>query len=72
MPQTLSKNLDFFVAALSQTYVSALQLDPDGMYAQVGYGIIEKFSESYVRLKKYDGTVSHYDRDITKFQHNTA
>lgn len=51
MPQTLIKNADFFVAALSQTFVSALQLDPDGMYSQVGFGIVEKFSEEYVRLK---------------------
>lgn len=70
MPQTLVKNIDFFVAALSQTYVSALQLDPDGMYSQVGIGIVEKFSDDYVRLKRYDGSVSHYDRELTKFQHN--
>ncbi|WP_238650273.1 hypothetical protein [Paenibacillus piscarius] len=72
MPQTLAKNIDFFVAALSQTYVSALQLDPDGMYAQVGAGVVEKFSDDYVRLKRYDGTTSHYARDITKFQRNQA
>lgn len=51
MPQTLVQNADFWVAALSQTFVSALQLDPDGMYSQVGVGIVEKFSEEYVRLK---------------------
>lgn len=72
MPKTLVKNIDFFVAAMSQTFVSALQLDPDGMYSQVGYGIIEKFSEEYVRVKRFDGSVSHYDRDMTKFQHNRA
>ncbi|AIQ42655.1 hypothetical protein R50912_23325 [Paenibacillus sp. FSL R5-0912] len=72
MPQTLVQNADFWVAALSQTFVSALQLDPDGMYSQVGVGIVEKFSEEYVRLKRFDGTVSHYARDITKFQHNQA
>lgn len=72
MPQTLVKNVDFFVAALSQTFVSALQLDPDGMYSQVGTGVIEKFSEEYVRLKRFDGTFSHYARNITKFQHNRA
>ncbi|CAM4243816.1 MULTISPECIES: hypothetical protein [Paenibacillus] len=72
MPKPLVKNIDFFVAAMSQTFVSALQLDPDGMYSQVGYGIIEKFSEDYVRVKRFDGTVSHYDRGITKFQHNRA
>ncbi|OKP99118.1 hypothetical protein [Paenibacillus sp. P46E] len=70
MPQTLVKNVDFFVAALSQTFVSALQLDPDGMYSQVGIGIVEKFAEDYVRLKRFDGSISHYDREITKFQHN--
>ncbi|QSF43699.1 hypothetical protein [Paenibacillus tianjinensis] len=72
MPKTLVKNIDFFVAAMSQTFVSALQLDPDGMYSQVGCGIIEKFSEEYVRVKRFDGSVSHYDREITKFQHNRA
>lgn len=72
MPKTLIENVDFFVAALSQTFVSALQLDPDGMYSQVGIGIVEKFSEEYVRLKRFDGTASHYARDITKFQHNRA
>ncbi|WP_249899826.1 hypothetical protein [Paenibacillus sp. PK3_47] len=66
------KNIDFFVAALSQTFVSALQLDPDGMYSQVGSGIVEKFSEDYVRIKRFDGTVSHYSRSVTKFQHNKA
>lgn len=72
MPQTLVKNIDFFVAALSQTLVSALQLDPDGMYSQIGCGIVEKFSEEYVCIKRFDGSVSHYARDITKFQHNRA
>lgn len=70
MPQTLVKNADFWVAALSQTYVSALQLEPDGMYSQVGFGIVEKFTDEYVRLKRFDGSFSHYDRNITKFQHN--
>ncbi|WNS44252.1 hypothetical protein [Paenibacillus sp. MMS20-IR301] len=70
MPRTLVDNADFFVAALSQTFVSALQLDPDGMYSQVGVGIVVKFSEDYVRIKRFDGTSSHYARDITKFQHN--
>ncbi|ASA23221.1 hypothetical protein [Paenibacillus donghaensis] len=70
MPQTLVKNVDFLVAAMSRTFVSALQLDPDGMYAQVGVGLVEKYSDEYVRLKRFDGTVSHYDREITKFQHN--
>ncbi|SET60152.1 hypothetical protein [Paenibacillus sp. NFR01] len=70
MPQTLVKDVEFFVAALSRTFVSALQRDPDGMYSRVGFGVIEKFSEDVVRLKKFDGTVSHYARDITKFQRN--
>ena len=70
MPQTLVKNVDFLVAAMSRTFVSALQLDPDGMYARVGFGLVEKYSDDYVRLKRFDGTVSHYDRNITKFQHN--
>jgi hypothetical protein len=68
MPHTLVKNIDFFVAALSQTYVSAMQLDPDGMYSRVGFGVIEKFSEGYVRLVGFDGAISHYDRETTKFQ----
>lgn len=72
LPQTLVKNIDFFVAALSQTFISALQLDPDGMYSQVGSGVVEKFSDEYVRLKRFDGSTSHYARDITKFQHNHA
>ncbi len=70
MPKTIIHNSDFFVAALSQTFISALQLDPDGMYAQVGIGIIEKFSDESVRLKRFDGSYSHYARDITKFQTN--
>lgn len=70
MPQTLVKNVDFLVAAMSRTFVSALQLDPDGMYTQVGIGLVEKYSDEYVRLKRFDGTVSHYDREFTKFQHN--
>ncbi|GGF92200.1 hypothetical protein GCM10010912_41440 [Paenibacillus albidus] len=70
MPHTLVKNVDFFVAALSQTYVSALQLDPEGMYAEVGTGLVQQFSDEYVRLKRFDGSYSHYARDITKFQRN--
>lgn len=70
MPHTLVKNIDFFVAALSQTYISALQLDPDGMYSEVSRGLVEKFTDEYVRLKRYDGSFSYYDRDITMFQRN--
>lgn len=68
MPQTLVKNIDFYKFALSQTYISALQLDPDGMYSEVASGIVELFSDEQVRLRRYDGSVSHYARDNTKFQ----
>ncbi|MEK4238769.1 hypothetical protein [Paenibacillus sp. FSL H7-0714] len=70
MPHTLNKNIDFFIAALSQTYITALQLDPDGMYSDVASGIVEEFSDVQVRLRRYDGSVSHYARDNTKFQRN--
>ena len=70
MPHTLVKNIDFFVAALSQTYISALQLTPDGMYSEVSKGIVEEFSDQVVRLRRFDGSVSYYDRDTTKFQRN--
>ncbi|WP_379131754.1 hypothetical protein [Paenibacillus sp. sgz500958] len=68
MPHPLLKNADFLTAALSQSFVSALQLEADGMYSQVGVGRVEQYSEEYVRLKSYDGSVSHFPREGTKFQ----
>lgn len=70
MPYPLTHDAEFFVAALTRKFVSALQLEPDGMYSQVGVGLIEQYSEDYVRLKNFDGTVSLFARDITKFQYN--
>ncbi|CAM2825176.1 hypothetical protein PASE110613_02725 [Paenibacillus sediminis] len=68
MNHTLVKNIDFFVAALSQSVVSAWQEDPAGVYCEIGSGYVEMFSDNYVRIRNQDGTKSHYARDITMFQ----
>jgi len=70
MPNTLVKNIDFFIAALSQTYITALQLDPDGNYSEVATGIVEQFSDEQIRLRRQDGSISLYARDNTKFLRN--
>ncbi|MFP4978724.1 hypothetical protein ACE6ED_25180 [Paenibacillus sp. CN-4] len=70
MPHKLVDDTDFWVAALSQTFVSAWKLDPDGMYAQIGYGRIEMFSEERVRLRLIDGSFTHLEREATRFEHN--
>lgn len=67
MPHTLLQNTDFFIAALSGTFISAWQLDHEGMYAQVGLGRVTKFTDDYIRIVNVDGSVSIYDRAVTKF-----
>ncbi|AHV98301.1 MULTISPECIES: hypothetical protein [Paenibacillus] len=69
MPYTIMKNAEFFTAALSQKYVFALKIGPDGMYSRVGAGLVQMFSDEYVRLKNFDGSVVLYSRSDTKFQH---
>ncbi|KAA9007540.1 hypothetical protein F4V43_03350 [Paenibacillus spiritus] len=68
MPQTLEKNVDFLVAALSQTFITALKLGEDGMYERVGFGRVEKYSGDLVRLRGIDGTVNHFERGAVRFQ----
>jgi hypothetical protein len=67
-PRILQKNIDFFIAALSQTPVTVWQEDPTGVYCEIGSGLIEMFSDTTVRVRNADGSKSHFDRDITMFQ----
>ncbi|MFD1773041.1 hypothetical protein [Paenibacillus rhizophilus] len=69
MPYTIMKNAEFFTAALARKYVFALQIGSDGMYSRVGSGLVEMFSDEYVRLKNFDGSIVLYSRSNTKFQH---
>lgn len=69
MQNTIVANVEFFAAALSQKVISAWQEDPAGIYCEVGRGIVEKYTENYVRIRNVDtGRKSHYVRETTMFQ----
>ncbi|WP_068620107.1 hypothetical protein [Paenibacillus tuaregi] len=68
MNHTLTADMDFFAAALSQRIISAWQEDEAGVYCELGRGIVEKYSPDYVRIRNIEtGKKSHYARDITMF-----
>ncbi|AWB44270.1 hypothetical protein DCC85_08605 [Paenibacillus sp. CAA11] len=69
MQNTIIANIEFFAAALSQKVITAWQEDPAGVYCEVGRGIVEKYTETYVRIRNVDtGKKSHYARETTMFQ----
>lgn len=68
MNHTLTADIDFFAAALSQKAISVWQEDEAGVYCEIGRGIIEKYSPEYVRIRNIDtGKKSHYARDMAMF-----
>lgn len=63
MQKMLESDADLFIAALSQSTVSVLQTDADGVYCEVDRGIIEKFTNKSVRLSTIMDEISYYYRD---------
>lgn len=73
MHKILESDADLFTAALSQTPVSVLQTDVDGVYCEVDRGIIEKFTNKSVRLSTITDEIAYYYRDDgTLFRVETA
>ncbi|NOV03967.1 hypothetical protein [Paenibacillus planticolens] len=73
MHRMLESDADLFAAALSQTTVSVLQTDADGVYCEVDRGIIEKFTDKSVRLSTITDEIAYYYRDDgTLFRVETA
>ncbi|MDO7907055.1 hypothetical protein Q5741_11570 [Paenibacillus sp. JX-17] len=67
-PRILDKNIDFFVAALSQSLVSVWQEDPAGVYCEIGVGYVEQFSDDTIRIRSEEGRLSYFARDNAMFQ----
>ncbi|MNS43560.1 hypothetical protein D3C72_759710 [compost metagenome] len=68
MNHTLTADIDFFAAALSQKIISAWQEDEAGVYCEIGRGVVEKYTSDYVRIRNIEtGKQSHYARDMTMF-----
>jgi hypothetical protein len=63
MHKTLTSDVDLFTAALSQTPVSVWQPDATGVYCEVDRGIIEKFTNTIVRLRTIMDEIAYYFRD---------
>ncbi|WP_223066748.1 hypothetical protein [Paenibacillus caui] len=69
MPNTIIANIEFFTAAISQKVISAWQEDPAGVYCEVGRGVVEKYTETYVRIRNVEtGRKSYFARETTMFQ----
>lgn len=69
MPNTIIANIEFFAAAIAQKEISAWQEDPAGVYCEMGHGVVEKYTETYVRLRNLEtDRKSYYARETTMFQ----
>lgn len=68
MSRLLTNNIDFHTAAVTQVPVDAYLLDAAGDYNLEGSGAIEKYTNTTVILRDESGKLTHYIRELTRFQ----
>lgn len=67
--RSLFTDMDFFIAALSQTLVSTWDENEDSTYCCVGLGYVEQYNPEWIRIRDAkDGSTMYYSRDLIHFR----